>query len=141
MIGGSRVRGLVWWRLALVVPAALLSLGVVFALADSGRNASFSVGLIAREFLFEPKDVTAGTGEIAFFVKNQGAVEHNLVLVAPGGKTQTLISVIEPGQTMRVAVSLSPGLYSFYCSLPGHKDAGMTATLHVIPQTRSNTPR
>jgi uncharacterized cupredoxin-like copper-binding protein len=133
MAGAGGVWWLARWRIVVVVPAALLSLGVALALADSGRNASSSVGLTAREFLFEPKEVTAGTGEVAFLVKNQGAIEHNLVLVAPGGKTVTLISVIEPGQTMRVTVSLSPGLYPFYCSLPGHKDAGMAATLRVIP--------
>ena len=116
-----------------VVPAVLLAFGVVLALADSGLNASFSVGLITREFLFEPREVTAGTGEIAFLVKNQGAIEHNFVLAAPGGKTVTLISIIEPGQTMRVTVSLSPGLYPLYCSLPGHRDAGMVATLRARP--------
>ncbi len=133
MIGSSIDRWPARWRIVAVVSAVLLAFGAVLALADSGRNSSFSVGLIAREFLFEPKEVTAGTGEIAFFVKNQGAIEHNLVLVAAGGKTVTLISIIEPGQTMRVTVSLPPGLYPLYCSLPGHKDAGMAATLRVTP--------
>jgi plastocyanin len=83
--------------------------------------------------MYDPKDLSAGTGEIAFFVKNQGVIEHNLVLMAPSGKAVTLISVIEPGQTMKVIVALPPGVYPLYCSLPGHKDAGMVATLHVNP--------
>jgi plastocyanin len=116
-----------------LVPATLLVIGGVLVLAHSGRGASFSVGLIAREYMYDPKDLSAGTGEIAFFVKNQGIIEHNLVLMAPSGKAVTLISVIEPGQTMKVIVSLPPGVYPLYCSLPGHKDAGMVATLRVNP--------
>src|SRR5690349_4451466 len=115
MTGGSNVRWPARWPIVLIAPTALLVVGVVLALADPGRNASSSVGLTAREFRFEPRDVTAGTGEVAFLVKNQGAIEHNLVLVAPGGKTVILISVIEPGQTMRVTASLPPGLYPLYC--------------------------
>ena len=133
MTGSSNDRWPARWRIVAVVPAVLLAFGAVLTLADSGRNTSFSVGLIAREFLFEPREVTAGTGEVAFLVKNQGTIEHNLVLAAPGGKMVTLISIIEPGQTMRVTVSLSPGLYPLYCSLPGHRDAGMVATLRVTP--------
>src|SRR5262249_4600903 len=72
--GGSSVPRPARWRIVAVVPAVLLAFGVVLALADSGPNTSFSVGLIAREFLFESKEVTAGTGEIAFLVKNQGAI-------------------------------------------------------------------
>lgn len=133
MIGDSRVRWQARIRIGVLVPATLLVIVGVLVLAHSGRSASFSVGLIAKEYAFDPKDLSAGTGEIAFFVKNQGVIEHNLVLTAPNGKTVTLISVIEPGQTMKVVVSLPPGVYPLYCSLPGHKDAGMVSTLHVSP--------
>jgi hypothetical protein len=40
---------------------------------------------------------------------------------------------IEPGQTRRVTASLPAGIYTIYCSLPGHRDAGMAATLRVSP--------
>jgi uncharacterized cupredoxin-like copper-binding protein len=101
----------------------------------AGRPAASAtqLGLIAKEFLFDPKDITVGTGEIAFVVKNQGTIEHNLVLEVPGGKTVAQIAIIEPGQTRRVTASLPAGTYTFYCSLPGHRDAGMVATLRVSP--------
>jgi uncharacterized cupredoxin-like copper-binding protein len=116
-----------------MAPAALLALIAVLSLAHPGGGAPPSVGLIAKEFLFDPKDVTARTGEIAFVVKNQGTIEHNLVLDAPGGKTVAQIAIIEPGQTTRVTASLPAGVYTIYCSLPGHRDAGMVATLRVSP--------
>ena len=90
---------------------ALLALGAVLFLAHSGPSAPLSVGLIAKEFMFDPKDVVVGSGEIAFIVKNQGAIEHNLVLEVPGGKTVTQIAIIEPGQTTKVTVSLPSGVF------------------------------
>jgi uncharacterized cupredoxin-like copper-binding protein len=133
MIGCSTVRRPARVRIAVVALAALLALGAVLALAHASRSAPPPVGLILKEFLFDPKDVTVRTGEIAFVVKNQGAIEHNLVLEVPGGKTVTPVAIIEPGQTTRVTVSLPAGFYTIYCSLPGHKDAGMVATLRVRP--------
>jgi cell division septation protein DedD len=123
-----------------VARAALLVLSAVLSLADSGRSAPLSVGLIAKEFLFDPKDVTVGTGEIALVVKNQGAIEHNLVLESLGGETVVQIAIIEPGETTRVTASLPAGIYTLYCSLPGHRGAGMVATLRMSPSLVSTPP-
>jgi uncharacterized cupredoxin-like copper-binding protein len=133
MIGCSTVLRPARFRIAVVVPAALLVLGVMLFLAHSGPSAPLPVGLIAKEFLFDPKDVIVGSGEVAFVVKNQGSIEHNLVLEVTGGKTVAQIAIIEPGQTTKVTVSLPAGIYTLYCSLPGHREAGMAATLRVKP--------
>jgi uncharacterized cupredoxin-like copper-binding protein len=131
MIGCSTVRRPARLWIAIVTLGALLALSAVLSLARSGRSAQLPVGLILKEFLFDPKDVTVRTGEIAFVVKNQGSIEHNLVLEVPGGKTVAQIAIIEPGQTTKVTATLPAGIYTIYCSLPGHKEAGMAATLRV----------
>jgi len=121
-------------RIAITVPlVAFLAASALFSLTRSGAGAPPSVGLIEKEFLFTPKDIVVGIGGIAFVVNNQGAIEHNFVLEAPGGKTVAQIDAIEPGQTGRVTATLPPGIYTMYCSLPGHRDAGMVATLRVGP--------
>lgn len=116
-------------------PIASYQQATIIPQPAAGRPAASAtqLGLIAKEFLFDPKDFTVGTGEIVFVVKNQGAIEHNLVLEVPGGKTVAQIAIIEPGQTTRVTATLPAGTYTLYCSLPGHRDAGMAATLRVTP--------
>jgi len=134
MIGCSTVRRPARLRIAAVTLVALLVFSAVLMLAHSGRSAPPPVELIAKEFSFDPKDVTvAGTGEIAFLVKNQGSIGHNLVLEVPGGKPVAQIAIIEPGQTTKVTATLPAGIYTLYCSLPGHREAGMAATLRVRP--------
>jgi len=122
-------------RVAVSLPlVAFLAVGALFSLARSGAGAPPSIGLVEKEFLFTPKDVVVRWGGgIAFVVKNQGAIEHNFVLEAPGGTTVAQITTIEPGETGRVTATLPAGIYTIYCSLPGHRDAGMVATLRVGP--------
>ncbi len=60
---------------------------------------------------------------------NMSPVEHN-VTIAEGskvlGSTPTFV-----GGTKTVTVTLKPGTYTFYCSVPGHRQAGMEGTLKV----------
>jgi uncharacterized cupredoxin-like copper-binding protein len=91
------------------------------------------VELVAKEFVLIPKDTAVQAGNVTLIVKNQGAIEHNLVVDIQRGQPVAQIAIIEPGETRRVEISLRPGTYRLYCNLPGHEDAGMVATLRVNP--------
>ena len=119
-------------RHALVVASVLLALAAAPMLALPGRSAP-TVGLVAKEFQFTPNDLTAKTGEMVFVVSNQGLIEHNLVVDVAGGNKIAQIAIIEPGETKMIKTSLPAGTYRIYCGLPGHKEAGMVATLRVNP--------
>jgi plastocyanin len=71
--------------------------------------------------------VFSGRVEIDF--KNPAALEHN-VTIAKGsdvlGATQTITDT-----STRTPVRLDPGEYVFYCSVVGHRAAGMEGTLTV----------
>ncbi len=87
--------------------------------------------LSAKEFLYEPKEVSTASGSVLFVVRNEGAIEHNFVLEDAVGKKVAEIAVIEPGTTAEVTATLTPGAYTIVCTLPGHRQAGMVATLKV----------
>jgi high-affinity iron transporter len=109
----------------------LLAAGAGLWIALPGRAAQPRVELKAKEFLYEPKEVTAPPGGVVFVVRNVGAIEHNFVLEDAVGKKVVEIAVIEPGATAEVAATISPGAYTIVCTLPGHRQAGMVATLKV----------
>ncbi len=115
---------------AAVVAAVVLG---VAAVALAGPAAPRPILIKAREFVFEPKEVTARAGEVTFDIKNEGSIEHNFVIEDSAHKKVAQIAVIEAGKTEDVKVTLRVGSYALICNLPGHKDAGMTGTLRVQP--------
>lgn len=116
-----------------VLASGLLALGATLMFPHAGRSAPSTISLIAQEFHFTPKEVTASPGDVAFAVTNDGEIEHNLVVEDSRGARVIQIAIIEPGETKSVVASLPPGTYVLYCALPGHREAGMVATLRVKP--------
>ncbi|HEX4836013.1 MAG TPA: cupredoxin domain-containing protein [bacterium] len=94
-------------------------------------SAETAVRITAGEFFFAPREVAASPGAVTVVVRNEGAIEHNVVLAGTGGKSVAEVAVIEPGQTAEIKTAIHEGTYTIYCSLPGHREAGMVATLTV----------
>jgi FtsP/CotA-like multicopper oxidase with cupredoxin domain len=85
-----------------------------------------SVHFALSEFAIEgPTEIAAGP--TTFEVTNHGSVGHNLSL-EEGPATPDLAA----GETTTLDVGeLGPGTYTIFCSIAGHRDAGMEATLTV----------
>jgi len=86
----------------------------------------------ATEFAFTPNTFTAQVGQaIAFEVTNNGALEHNFVVLDASGMelARTTIAV---GGTESVEVMLAEaGAYTIVCDIEGHRESGMQASLTV----------
>jgi plastocyanin len=79
---------------------------------------------------FQPSALTAKAGKVTINFSNPASVEHNLSVESPSksvlGATPTFTGGAKP-----VTVALTPGTYKFFCSVPGHRAAGMEGTLQV----------
>jgi len=64
-------------------------------------------------------------GLVRFVVKNTGKLGHNFVI----GNGQT--TVLKPGQSQAINVTLAKGKRAFICSITGHAKLGMKGTLVV----------
>jgi uncharacterized cupredoxin-like copper-binding protein len=91
------------------------------------------VAIKARDFLFDPREVTARAGEVTFEIRNEGAIEHNFVVEDANRRPLAEIAIIDAGKTATVKASLRLGTYPFACTLPGHREAGMAGVLRVQP--------
>jgi plastocyanin len=60
---------------------------------------------------------------------NMSPLEHN-VTVARGSKVLGATPTFQGG-SKSLTLNLKPGVYTFYCSVPGHRAAGMEGTLTV----------
>jgi plastocyanin len=78
---------------------------------------------------FNTKQLSAKAGKVTIALTNKASLEHN-VAVAQGS---ALLGSIPPfaGATKTLTLNLKPGTYTFYCSVPGHRQAGMEGTLSV----------
>jgi uncharacterized cupredoxin-like copper-binding protein len=68
-------------------------------------------------------------GPVTFDVKNVGKLPHDFVI--QGGGLNEKTPTLNPGATAKLKVTLKPGSYDVYCSIPGHKQAGMDVKLNV----------
>jgi uncharacterized cupredoxin-like copper-binding protein len=59
---------------------------------------------------------------------NDGDLEHDFTIAERGDEP---VVVAAPDQTARGAIDLDAGTYTYYCSIPGHREAGMEGTLTV----------
>jgi uncharacterized cupredoxin-like copper-binding protein len=79
---------------------------------------------------FDKKSLQAKAGRVTIVMRNPAPLSHNVSLEGPGGLDQHGKTVPKGGSS-QVQAKLKPGKYTFYCSVPGHRQAGMEGTLTV----------
>jgi plastocyanin len=78
---------------------------------------------------YDTKQLAAKAGKVTITMANMSPVEHN-VTVAQGGTVLGATPTFQGG-SRTLTLNLKPGAYTFYCSVPGHRQAGMEGTLTV----------
>jgi uncharacterized cupredoxin-like copper-binding protein len=69
-------------------------------------------------------------GSYKFAVRNTGKIQHDLA-VQGAGLNGTKTKLIDAGKGADLNVALKPGKYTFFCSVPGHEQAGMKVAVTV----------
>ena len=82
--------------------------------------AAQTVQVTETEFKIALAGYKAKAGKFTFVVENAGKLPHDLAIKG-GPKTP----LIQPGSTAKLTVTLKPGKYHLYCTVPGHEQAGM----------------
>ena len=80
------------------------------------------------DFGFQPGEIRVQAGKrVNLELVNTGRILHDLTIPALGFR-----AVVQPGQRATVGLPVvSGGEYEFYCSVPGHREAGMFGRLLV----------
>jgi plastocyanin len=81
------------------------------------------------ELGYNTKQLTAKAGRVTITMTNMSPIEHNVTLAR--GSTVLGATPTFQGGSKSLTLNLKPGTYSFYCSVPGHRAAGMEGTLTV----------
>jgi plastocyanin len=79
---------------------------------------------------FETTSLTAKAGAVSIAFTNASSLSHNLTIASSSGSVVGATPTFSGG-SKTLSVNLKPGTYKFYCSVPGHRQAGMEGTLTV----------
>lgn len=79
---------------------------------------------------YNTKSLSAKAGAVTIAFTNASSLPHNVTVESASGETVGASETFAGG-TKNVSVSLKPGTYKFFCSVPGHRQAGMEGTLTV----------
>jgi plastocyanin len=86
------------------------------------------ITVVAKDLGFDADSYSADAGEVTISYENTGAVEHTLVI---DGVDDFKLDVPANGDVDESTLQLEAGTYTIYCDVPGHRDAGMEATVEV----------
>ena len=82
------------------------------------------------DLAFDQKDVSAKAGNVTIDFDNKQALSHDVAVEDSSGQELGKTDLVSSG-TSTTTVDLQPGTYTFFCTVPGHKEAGMEGTLTV----------
>jgi plastocyanin len=99
----------------------------------SPAPASGALSLAANsegQLKYNTSSLTAKAGKVSIDFTNMAPIEHNVTVESSAhailGATPTF-----NGGSKTLTLTLKPGTYKFFCSVPGHRMAGMEGTLVV----------
>jgi plastocyanin len=86
----------------------------------------------AGQLMFDKSTLTAPkAGRVTIAFTNTSPLSHNLTVEDPATKQVLGATETFQGTTKLLKLDLKPGTYKYFCSVPGHRMAGMEGTLTV----------
>jgi plastocyanin len=129
-------------RAIMGVSAVLVAIAVSMAVVTAGGSkseaatspaaAASTVALEANasgQLSFSTTKLSAKAGKVTIEMANMSPTEHNLT-IAQGSKVLGATPTFTGGKKA-ITLTLAAGTYTFYCSVPGHRQAGMEGVLTV----------
>jgi uncharacterized cupredoxin-like copper-binding protein len=79
---------------------------------------------------FNQKSLSAKAGSLTIDFDNMQALQHDVKVEDSSGQEIGGTDLVSSG-TATATVDVQPGTYTFFCSVPGHREAGMEGTMTV----------
>jgi plastocyanin len=111
--------------------------------AGAGGGGKTTTGATASETLdvssptdgslvFDPSGLQAKPGNVTIDYTNPSPVPHSIAVATSNGNVLGEVQPFANGKQSVQLSNLAPGKYVFYCTVPGHREAGMEGDLTVL---------
>ncbi len=114
-------------------PATTAATPTTTAAGPATSGASQTLALAANpegQLKYNTTSLTAKAGAVSIDFANASPVGHN-VTIESSSKAVVGATPTFQGGSKTLKLNLKPGTYKFFCSVPGHRMAGMEGTLVV----------
>jgi plastocyanin len=98
--------------------------------AAKGKATTLKLAADPSAIAYDTTQLTGEAGEVTIDLTNPSAVTHDVCLDGPDGQEIGCSETISQGSTS-LTEALKPGDYTFFCSVDGHRQAGMEGTLTI----------
>jgi plastocyanin len=114
-------------------PAAPATSTTPSSSAAAGGGAGHAVSLSANtegQLKYSTTTLTTKAGKVSITFTNMAPLSHNLTVASSAGAQLGATETFQGG-SKTLSLNLTPGVYKFFCTVPGHRAAGMEGTLTV----------
>jgi plastocyanin len=114
-------------------PAPTTTTSSTPAPATGGTTAAQKLSLTASaegQLKYNTSSLTAKAGAVKIDFTNMAPLAHDVTVATASGAVVGATPQFQGG-SKTLSLNLKPGKYTFYCSVPGHRQAGMEGTLTV----------
>ena len=123
--------------MAIVTSGGSSAKATIAPVTQTGREAASGSGTSslkeeadpAGQLRYTTKNLSAKAGTVTINFANMSPLPHNMTIAQ--GTTVLGATPTFQGGTKTLTLKLAPGTYVFYCSVPGHRAAGMEGKLTV----------
>jgi plastocyanin len=97
--------------------------------APKGPGGTLKLAADPTQIAYDKTALSSKPGKVTIDFDNPSQVSHDVAIAK--GSTEIAKSALVASSTTTVAANLAPGKYVFFCTVPGHREAGMQGTLTV----------
>jgi plastocyanin len=98
--------------------------------AAAGPGGTLQLAADASAIAYDKTELDSRPGKVTIDFDNPATLEHDVAIEGEDGKEIAGSELVAQGKTS-VTAELAAGTYTFYCTVPGHREAGMEGTLSV----------
>jgi plastocyanin len=97
---------------------------------STGTAGALDIQAASSGLAYSSDTATAKAGNVTVDFTNPQPLPHDVAFEDSGGETIGKTELVTEDSTSET-VDLKPGAYTFYCTVPGHREAGMEGELTV----------
>jgi plastocyanin len=97
---------------------------------SAGSASALDIETASSGLAYSSKSATAKAGKVTVDFTNGQPIPHDVAIESADGEVIGQTETTAEGSDS-TEVELEPGTYTFFCTVPGHREAGMEGTLTV----------